>query len=281
MKILFPTDFSNASENAYVYALKLAERFQATITVLHVYELLELHTWIEESMDTSEVNDKITLGEFDRFKSEIALLKRIAKESHLEGIEVNYALKESDFVVDAILSEAEESQADLIVMGTTGATGMKEIFFGSVASKVMEMSAMPVFVVPDTANYRGIEKIGLLLEFKSAELELIVKSLSIARGLGGHLHCLHVDVFDPEKVKHKSIEYREAFKHEPDISFHTHYDLDVEKGILEFMKSNQIDVVVMRIKQQSMLKELFSYSIAKRIAYHTDIPLISLKVTES
>jgi len=52
--------------------------------------------------------------------------------------------------------------------------------------------------------------------------------------------------------------------------------LDVEKGILEFMKFNQIDVVIMRVQHQSMLKELFSYSIARRIAYHTDIPLLAL-----
>jgi nucleotide-binding universal stress UspA family protein len=280
MKILFTTDFSNASENAYVYALKLAEKLKASITVVHVYEVLQFHTWVEESMNMREVNDNITLGEFERFKEEIEILKRIAKENQLDTIEVNYSLKESDYVVDAVLTEAEENQADLIVLGTTGATGLKEIFFGSVASKVMERATCPVFVVPDTANYRGIEKVGLTLEYKPGELELIEKALSIARRLGGHLHCLHVDVYDPEKLKPRVLEYKEAFKHEPDISFHTHYELDVEKGILEFMKFNLIDVVVMRVHHQSMLKELFSYSIAKRIAYHTDIPLLALHVEE-
>ena len=278
MKILFTTDFSNASENAYVYALKLAEKLKASITVVHVYEVLQFHTWVEESMNMREVNDNITLGEFERFKEEIEILKRIATENNLQDIEVNYSLKESDYVVDALLTEAEENRADLIVLGTTGATGLKEIFFGSVASKVMERATCPVFVVPDTANYRGIEKVGLTLEYKPGELELIEKALSIARRLGGHLHCLHVDVYDPEKMKTKVLEYKEAFKHEPDISFHTHYELDVEKGILEFMKFNLIDIVVMRVHHQSMLKELFSYSIAKRIAYHTDIPLLALHV---
>jgi nucleotide-binding universal stress UspA family protein len=85
-----------------------------------------------------------------------------------------------------------------------------------------------------------------------------------------------VDVYDPEKTKVKLLEYKEAFKHQSDITFHVHYELDVEKGILEFMKFNQIDVVIMRVQHQSMLKELFSYSIARRIAYHTDIPLLAL-----
>lgn len=280
MKILFTTDFSNASENAFVYALKLADKLKASITVVHVYEILQFHTWVEGSMNMREVNETITMGEFERFKEEIELLKRIAKENQLDTIEVNYSLKESDYVVDALITEAEDAQVDLIVMGTSGATGLKEIFFGSVASKVMERASCPVFVVPDTANYRGIEKVGLTLEYKPGELELIEKALSIARRLGGRLHCLHVDVYDPEKMKVKVLEYKEAFRHEPDISFHTHYELDVEKGILEFMKFNLIDIVVMQVHHRSMLKEMFSYSIAKRIAYHSDIPLLALHVDE-
>ena len=178
--------------------------------------------------------------------------------------------------LDVYKRQAKESGADIIVIGTTGAKGLKEIFFGSVASKVIESATCPVFMVPDTANYKGILKIGLTLEYKTGEQELIEKSLAFTRRLQGHLHCLHVDVYDPEKTKVKLLEYKEAFKHQSDITFHVHYELDVEKGILEFMKFNQIDVVIMRVQHQSMLKELFSYSIARRIAYHTDIPLLAL-----
>ena len=143
MKILFPTDFSPAAENAFVYALKLAEKLQASLTVVHVYAVLEVHSWIEESMNMSEINDKITLGEFERFKDEIELLKRLAIDQGLANIEVNYSLKESDHAVEAILQEADDSGADIIVVGTTGAKGLKELFFGSIASRVMEKADRP------------------------------------------------------------------------------------------------------------------------------------------
>lgn len=280
MKILFPTDFSSAAENAFVYALKLADRLEASITVVHVYEVLQLHTWVEDSMNMDQVNDQITIGEFEQFRAKIEMLKRIAAEHRLDHVEVNYSLKESDYVIEAILDEAKASGADIIVIGTRGASGLKEILFGSVASKVIDGATCPVCMVPDTAHYRGIEKIGLTLEYKPGELELIEKSLAIARRLGGHLHCLHVDVYDPAKEKVKLMEYRHAFAHEPDISFHVHPDLDVEKGILEFMRFNEIDIVIMGVQHKSKLKELFSYSIARRIAYHTDIPLIGLHVDQ-
>ena len=276
MKILFPTDFSNAAENAYIYALKLANQLNASITVLHVYELLQVHTWIEGSMNMDELNEKITLGEFEDFRSRSDVMKRIALENNLDQVEVNYSLKESNHVVDAILQEASMHLADLIVIGTKGASGLREIFFGSVASKVMESSFCPVLMVPDTAIFKGIEKFGLTLEYKAGEFDLIERAAVVARKFGGHLHCLHVDAFDPDKVTLKMQEYRETFKHETDISFHVHHNMDIEKGILEFMKLNEVDIVIMRVNHQSLLKELFSYSIAKRVAYHTDIPLLGI-----
>ena len=277
MNILFPTDFSSATENAFVYALKLADKLNASITAVHVYEVLHLHTWIENATNMTDVNEKVTLGEFEKFRDEIALLKRIAGEHNLGHLDINFSLKESDYVIEAIQQEAKANSSDLIVIGTKGARGLKEIFFGSVASKVMESAPCPVFVVPETAHFRGIEKMGLTLEYKPEETELIEKAVKLARKMGSHLHCLHVDALDPEKEKIKLQEYRKTFESERDISFHVHYDLDIEKGILDFMKFNQIDIIVMQVHPMSLLKELFSFSIAKRVSYHSDIPILGVQ----
>ena len=121
---------------------------------------------------------------------------------------------------------------------------------------------------------------GLTLDYKAGELELIEKSLAIARRFAAELHCLHVDVHDPENVKSKLFEYKEAFKHDPDIHFHIHHDMNIERGILEFMKADQVDAVLMRVHHRSLINEVFSYSIAKRVSYHSEIPLIALHVTE-
>jgi nucleotide-binding universal stress UspA family protein len=280
MKLLFPTDFSTAAENGYIYALKLAERLGAEVTVLHIYEVLEVHSWIEEAMDMSQLNEKISLGEFEKYKEQTEMLKRIARENHLQEIEVNYTLKESGDVVQAIVDEARTSGADMIVMGTAGQHGLTEIFFSTTASKVMEHAQCPVYIVPNTASYRGIENIALTLQYKHGELELIEKALALAGRLKAQLHCLHVDVYDPQKIKLRKEEYEQAFAYQPGISFHTHYELDTEKGILDFMKENQMDAIVMRVHHQSLFRELFSHSLAKRLAYHSEVPLIAIPIPE-
>lgn len=276
MKILFPTDFSTTAENAFTYAIKLADRLKASITVVHVYELLQLHTWIEGATNMNDLNEKVTIGEFEHFREQIDTLKRIARENQLEHIEVDYVLKESDYVIEAIQQEAMTNGADLIVMGTKGARGLKEIFFGSVATKVMETAPCPVFVVPETAHFKGIQKIGLTLEYKPVEYDLIEKALRLTRRLGGHLHCVHIDNYDDEQKRLAFQDYRKTFEAEQDISFHIHHEPDTEKGILDFMKFNQMDVIVMYVHPQSLLKDIFSFSIAKRVAYHSDIPILGI-----
>ena len=74
MKILFPTDFSSVAENAFVFALKLAEGLKAKIDVVHIYTVPEISPWVKLTNIEKEVNETVTLDEFDRFKDEIEIL---------------------------------------------------------------------------------------------------------------------------------------------------------------------------------------------------------------
>lgn len=276
MKILFPTDYSNAAENAFLYALKVADRLHAHITVMHAFEGAVLMTWNEEFVNTHQLMDSFTLDEFEKYKVQVQLMKRLAKENDLGHIDVDYTLREApETIVQCILEEVKEHAFDVVIIGTAGAHGLKEIFFGSIASKVMQSAPCPVLAIPDTANFKGIDKFGLTLEYKPGEMNLIKKALAFCRKIGGQLQCVHVDAFEPNKKKSRLAEYAAAFAYDSDISFHTHYDMNVERGILDFMKTNRVDIIIMEMREASHLKELFSYSIAKRVSYHSDIPLLA------
>jgi nucleotide-binding universal stress UspA family protein len=281
MKILFPTDFSSVAENAFVFALKLAEGMKAQIDVLHIYSVPEVSPWVKLTNIDRELNDTVTLDEFDRFKDQIEILKRIAVENNLSHITVNYSLRESLNVVPAILDESKEAHIDMIIMGTSGATGLKEILFGSVASKVMEGAGCPVLLVPETATYRGIQRIGLTLEYKPEEKELIQQALAVTKKLGAHLYCFHVNIVDQHKLNEKIKHIPDEFEGEYDVSFHNYYSLDLERGILEYVQKHELDILVMRVHERNVLRELISYSLAKKVAYHINIPLLTFHVPEN
>ncbi len=281
MKILFPTDFSNAAENAFIFALRLAKQLKAPITVLHVYTLPDVSPWLDLPDINKEVNDLVTNDEFDSFKARIDTLKRIATENNLDDVDINYSLRESAYVVNGIVDEAGDMKADLMIMGTNGASEFKKTVFGSVALKTMEVSRCPVLLVPDKAFFKGIIDIGLTLEYLPEEKELVRQSLAFAKKINGHLDCFHVDTGEHNKMKSDPGEWQREFKEDKHISFHMHYSLDTKKGIIEYCKQKHLDMLVMRAHHRNMIKELFSSSLAIKVAYDIHIPLLTFHLPES
>src|SRR4051812_7903078 len=96
-KILFPTDFSKASCNAFVYALHLAEKVGAEIITLHVYQFPVLDSnYIDVPLYQAEVYESLELNNFENFKSHIPMFHGIAKSHNLEHIRISNVLLEGD-----------------------------------------------------------------------------------------------------------------------------------------------------------------------------------------
>jgi nucleotide-binding universal stress UspA family protein len=128
-RILFPTDFSETSKNAFVYAMHLAQSLEAELIVLHVYDLPNLNVGrMANSMQM--VYDSIELENFENLKDEIPLLRQIAEENGLGELKISTILKKGDLVW-AVRDTIKNEKIDILVMGTKGASGLKEVFLGS------------------------------------------------------------------------------------------------------------------------------------------------------
>jgi nucleotide-binding universal stress UspA family protein len=147
-KILVPTDFSPHSDYALQYALMLAGAFKARILLIHVIEPL-----------TYSVTDTLTVtNHFEALKT-IAnpLLENIRKRFQKKGLKVETNVL-TGVPYREILNKGRQTQADLIVMGTHGRTGMEHILLGSVAEKVVRLASCPVVTVRPVARARAVRK---------------------------------------------------------------------------------------------------------------------------
>lgn len=122
-KILYPTDFSSYSNQAYFHALALAETHGASLTIAHVYA------------------PKTLPGERSFWRSQ---LEQIHPQNR--KIQVHHAFLEGD-AADQIVRYAAEIGMDLIVMGTHGRTGTDRLLMGSVAEQVLRDAPCSVMVV--------------------------------------------------------------------------------------------------------------------------------------
>ena len=131
-KILYPTDFSSYSNQAYFHAVSLAEKHGATLTVLFVYNPDKITT----------PGNPASLEEARAYWLEQLESIRPVDQT----IAVSHVMLEGD-PADEIVRFGRDAGVDLIVMGTHGRTGVERLLLGSVAEKVLRDAACSVLVV--------------------------------------------------------------------------------------------------------------------------------------
>ena len=140
-RILFATDFSKASANAFATAVALAKANRATLTILHV--IAPYTPIMSEQYIGTETWEQIDLQGREWAKGELAKLAAKAKKA---------GLRSAELLVDGeparqIVRTARAKKADLVVVGTHGSSGLTKWFLGSVAARVVAMARCPVVTV--------------------------------------------------------------------------------------------------------------------------------------
>lgn len=278
MKILFPTDFSEAADHAYIYALRLADVLAAEINIVHVYDLPSLKA-SHLPNTVAQVYDQITFESFENFKDHIPHLREIAEKVNLSHVVCHHSLVNSvKFgVVQTIVHTADNLKTDFIVMGTTGASGLKEVFLGSVTAEVLENSNCPVLAVPNNASFDGsIDRIAFATEYREEDKSAIKAAAKFAGWFDAELHAVHIDVSHTENYTAGIYKFLNEIDGLQEVKPHVIDDTNVEHGLTEFLREFEIDILAMRIKKRTFIQELFTYSMTKKMANHLHVPILGL-----
>lgn len=277
MKILFPTDFSEAAHNAFIYALEMASKLECSVHVLHVYHKPEIKSmYVPHALE--EFNSAYDLHKFSNFKDEISNLRELASSNGLEEIPLNFALEEGQNVVQSIIKYSKQEQVDFIVMGTTGAGAIRELFFGSVAAEILENSSCPVLAIPDKAKFDGnLDHIAFATDFKSESYQPLQWAINFSESFKSKLHIVNVDTAHTEFYLGRMDTIKSMFPDNERLRFHVLPGNDVEKELSNFFEQEKIDFLIMVTHQRNWLQELFQYSRTKNLSHQSRIPVMSVK----
>jgi nucleotide-binding universal stress UspA family protein len=271
--ILTPTDFSLTSRNAVNFAIEIAKKCSGTITVLNIYSVPIYDPNMPAELLLSAINEaeKAAKENLERVKQEMA---------NMAGADVNINTADKQgLIVDEILTYAEEHKTDMIVMGTTGASGFLEKIIGSNTARVISEAQTPVLAVPDKAAFNGIGNIVYATDLNDPELPEINKLKDFASNFGATITLLHVCdekesiLIDEKDALFKDIQ--ENVKYEK-IKFELIENEDVTAGIDNFVSSNKVDVIAMATHKRSLLGRIFNTSLTQKMVYHCRIPLLAL-----
>ncbi|RAR49079.1 universal stress protein [Flavobacterium lacus] len=272
-RILFPTDFSEASNNAFVYALKLADAIKGELITLHAYELPQLHMG---GLPTTlkDVYDSIELENFENFKDQIPVLRDIAEKHNLGHVKISNILKHGDLIW-TIKKVTKEENIDYVVMGTKGASGLKETFLGSNTGTVITELDTYVIGVPEESEFSGIQNIVFTTRFREKDLKALKKVLKLAKLFDAKVHCLYIktkkDDVNPVIIE----DWKFLFKNEK-VVFHIFEDENVKQTILNFIDSYNVDMLAMLNYKRGFFEELFKQSLTQKLSYHVKVPLLAI-----
>jgi universal stress protein A len=137
-KILVPSDFSTASDNAFKYALRFGQEFGADLFLIHVLELALAPTFAGVPDAPGISRDDLSLAEEN--------LRAWVDSAHAAGVNAKLALR-SGLPAHEIVEAAKDHDVDLVIIATHGYTGWKHFCIGSTAEKVVRAAPCPVLVV--------------------------------------------------------------------------------------------------------------------------------------
>lgn len=272
MKTIFvPTDFSTCANNATLFAMHLAKQSGAKVVLYHS---IPIFAGIDNNVynafyieDYYESKKKKLLGYHDL----------LMKNEAFRGVDVE-TLSSIGPSIQNIVEESKKKQADIIVMGTHGSSGISEILLGSNTATAIASSEIPILAIPEDFTYSQMnENFVYATDFSSFELNKKSKDAirSLIQIFEANLKIVNViaDKLNPDTDQEERMS--QNFITIP----HKFYYLksnDVAEAINKFSGEFEASLVATIAHKYTWLDRLFMKSVSKQIAYHSRIPLLTL-----
>jgi nucleotide-binding universal stress UspA family protein len=271
-QILFPTDFSEAANTAFIYALRFADSFGADLVILHVYDLPIVETPVLPET-AAEIFDIVEMNQFESFRDELPKLHKMAESRGLGHVKIRNVLLYGDLVYN-INKVCTDENIDMVVMGTKGASGLKETFIGSTTASVIANVKVPVLGIPAEAEYHPIKSIAFTTQYKDKDNDSMRRVLDIADKFGARVQCLYIkNADDPADIEERINEWKSYYRSDNIDLFNIAGD-HIEQTLLDFIENQHIGLLVMRAHKRGFFESLFHRSLTKKMAYHSKVPLL-------
>jgi nucleotide-binding universal stress UspA family protein len=271
-KILVPTDFSDCAHHAWQASLKLAQIIDAEIHFLHVADIpVDWQTMDDDEKMYPEVTRKV--------KNYHAQLDKLIADTDKAGLPAHkYLAFNRDH--QAILDHIADFDIDLVVMGSRGATGLKEWIVGSNTQKIVRMSPAPVLVVKDLdPDQFKLDNLVFVSDFNEAVMEQFKQYVAFAQLLNAKLSLLFINT--PENFTDTlttKINMGNYAMHAPGMVENTyifnHYNF--LRGLNAFCQEHHIDALCMITHGSSNGMHLFNNSLTEKVVNHVKLPVLTM-----
>jgi nucleotide-binding universal stress UspA family protein len=275
-KLVIPTDFSSIANNAIHYAIELAKEFDYSIVLYHSF------IPFESGFYSNTHNTK------ENIETETNLVKRLNKIKN--SILITNKLISISIHIDQgsesvrLLEFCKQNKIALVVIGTSGADGLREIVIGSFTADIMSKAICPILSIPKGCLYKMPKKITFATGYNKGDIKAIRFLSEWNISFKAKINILHIDddkcnVSDKERLFIKFKRKIETQIHGIPLSFQHITGKDIPSSILDITLHDKTDILaVSPIIRKGFWWNIFHKSITKKTAYHIHIPLLAIPI---
>lgn len=266
--IFFPTDFSKNAAKALRFAAEIARRSGATLSLFHAIE----HT-MDITPQFDQTKDQLIDKANEKFDRVIADLR---KKKRFKNLSVSTIL-ETGQPVDGLLNQAKIHSTGLIVMGTKGATSDRNVLFGSVTTRLIKHSKIPVLAIPQGSTFDQFSHIIFATDYKEGDSKALNKTIQFAKLFDSNIDIVHVERKDNKKTGIQFRGFRDLVTSKVDyskIDFHLVYENDFFPGMADYLIDHPASLLVMVRYQKTFWEKLLERNHTKEMAFYSDIPVL-------
>jgi nucleotide-binding universal stress UspA family protein len=277
-KILIPYDFSEQAKAAFRFALDMGKGSACELHLLHVVKMPVLQHSAVLPIATVE-EDML----HDARKQAELKFEKIEKK-FIRDAQIKTKVRFGD-LAETILEYLASYKIDLVIMGTKGASGIRELLRGSNTEKVVRLSGVPVLAVKQSIQYQQIKNIvfpNSLNEDSSEDLMTKVKLLQDS--FNAKVHVLWVNTpsnFQDDgqvQARLQSFASRYMLKN---YSINIFNDIDEETGIVNFADLIGADLIALGTHGRTGLSHMLNGSVAENLVNHITKPVWTYAIKAS
>jgi nucleotide-binding universal stress UspA family protein len=266
MKILIPIDFSENSIKALELASILNRNQRSTIILVHIVELVyDFASQAAIALDSMHKDAK-------------KLMKEIEKKHEKENLEFKHIIKEGTASI-TIARIAEEKKVDLIVIGSSGAGGLKKLMIGSTTVNLIKETNTPVLVVPAFASIVPSTKLTMALQFSNDEKLKIDAAIDFGQAWNITLEFMHIHTELDFKEELAGLGLKEYLKLNYDLespSIITSKANSINEALTKHFNAESKSILVMCYQHKTLWEQLTKNSHTLAMTFQSSTPILIL-----
>ena len=273
-QILFPTAYATSAKAAFRYTQKLAQYFEAGITLAHIYESVPVSKKVLTYDDVNGLEDQNWTNEIDQLKGFAQDMS--AKQFHT--IPMDYIATDGD-VVKELLQIQQQNHFDLIVMGMRRHPNNDRLI-GKTAAALIDQMNCPLLLVPPNTRYLGLGKIVYGTALEQGDEASIEYLLDWCEAFDASLHVLHVTKQEQLQAATDKLEQlMQSFLEEREAGIITQQVLSgrIKEVFAEYVEFTGANILALHRRKQGFWQRILDGSLTKTLAEEIPIPILVLK----